>query len=95
LVIPAGTKDPCPADDCWAGTFSAGWYYQPGLNGPLVPAAKNAEANAKLGHRSKVCSLVVFIRPQLLFYPVITRTSSEFVVFANMQEKGAAVIIIC
>ena len=36
-----------------------------------------------------------FIRPQLLFYPVITRTSSEFVVFANMQEKGAAVIIIC
>jgi len=61
----------------------------------LVPAAKNAESNAKLGHRSKVCSLVVFIRPQLLFYPVITRNSSEFVVFANMQEKGAAVIIIC
>ena len=55
----AGTKDPCPADDRWAGTFSPGWYYEPGLNGPLVPAAKNAEANAKLEHRSKVCSLVV------------------------------------
>ena len=58
-VIPAGTKDPCHADDRWAGTFSPGWYYEPGLKGPLVPAAKNAEANAKLGHRSKVCSLVV------------------------------------
>ena len=43
MVIPAGTKDPCPADDRWAGTFSPG----------------NAEANANLGHRSKVCSLVV------------------------------------
>ena len=44
----AGTKDPCHADDRWAGTFSPGWYYEPGLKGPLVPAAKNAEANAKL-----------------------------------------------
>ena len=59
MVIPAGTKDPCHADDRWAGTFSPGWYYQPGLKGPLVPGAKNAEANANLGHRSKVCSLVV------------------------------------
>ena len=41
------------------GTFSPGWYYQPGTKGPLVPGAKNAETNAKLGHRSKVCSLVV------------------------------------
>jgi len=41
------------------GAFSRDWYYQPGLKGPLVPGAKNAEANAKLGHRSKVCSLVV------------------------------------
>ena len=46
-------------DDRWAGTLSPGWYYQPGLKGPLVPGTKNAEANAKLGHRSKVCSLVV------------------------------------
>ena len=61
LVIPAGTKDPCPADDRWAGTFSPGWYYQPGLKSPLVPGAKNAEANAKLEHRSKVCYLVVFV----------------------------------
>ena len=44
----------------WAGTFSPGWYYEPGLKGPLVPRAKNAEANAKLGHRSKVCSVVVW-----------------------------------
>jgi len=41
----------------WAGTFSPGW--QPGLKEPFVPGAKNAEANAKLGHRCKVCSLVV------------------------------------
>ena len=60
-VIPAGTKDPCHSDDRWAGTFSLGWYYEPGLKGPLVPAVKNAEANAKLGHRSKVCSLVVWV----------------------------------
>ena len=46
-------------DDRWAVTFSPGWYYQPGLKGPLVPGAKNAEANAKLGYRSKVYSLVV------------------------------------
>ena len=59
MVIPAGTKDPCHSDDCWAGTFSPGWYYEPGLKDPLVPAAKNTEANAKLGHRSKVYSLVV------------------------------------
>ena len=60
LIIPAGTKDPCHADDRWAGTFSPGWYYEPGLKGPLVPRGKkNAEANVKLGHRSKVCSLVV------------------------------------
>ena len=58
-VIPAGTKDPSPADDRWVGTFSPGWYYQPGLKGPLVPGVKNAEANAKLRHRSKVYSLVV------------------------------------
>ena len=62
MVIPAGTKDPCHSDDRWAGTFSPDWYYEPGLKGSLVPAAKNTEANAKLGHRSKVCSLVV---PQL------------------------------
>ena len=62
MVIPAGTKDPCHGDNRWAGTFSPGWYYEPGLKGPLVPAAKNAEANVKLGHRSKVCSLVVSIR---------------------------------
>ena len=39
--------------------FSPGWRHQPGLNASLVPGAKNAEANAKLRHRSKVCSLVV------------------------------------
>ena len=49
--------------------FSPGWYYQPGLKipaprttvgqGPLLPEAKNVEVNVKLGHRSKVCSLVV------------------------------------
>ena len=43
------------------GTFSPGWCYQPGLKGPLVPGTKNAEANAKLRHRSKVCSLVVTV----------------------------------
>ena len=59
MVIPAGTKDPCPADDRWVGTFSLDWYYELGLKGPLVPGAKNAEANTKLGHRSKTCSLVV------------------------------------
>ena len=61
LKVPAGTKYPCHADDHWAGTFSPGWYYEPGLKGPypLVPAAKNTEANVKLGHRSKVYSLVV------------------------------------
>ena len=53
------TKDPCPADDRWVGTFSPGWYYQPGLKGPLVPGVKNAEANAKLRHRFKICSLVL------------------------------------
>jgi len=30
-----------------------------GTKGLLVPGAKNTEANAKLGHHSKVCSLVV------------------------------------
>ena len=59
VVIPAKTKDPYPTDDRWAGTFSPDWYYQPGLKGPLVPRAKNADANAKLGHHSIVCSLVV------------------------------------
>ena len=58
LVIPARTKNPCPTDDRWAGTFSPSWYYEPGLKGPLVSRTKNVEANAKLGHRSKVCSLV-------------------------------------
>ena len=59
MVIPARTKDPCHADNHWTGTFSPGWYYEPGLKGPLVPAAKNVETKAKLEHRSKVCSLVV------------------------------------
>ena len=59
MVIPVRTKDPCHADDRWAGTFSPGWYYEPGLKGPLVPTTKNVEANIKLGYRSKVCSLVV------------------------------------
>ena len=40
-------------------TFSPCWYYQPGVKKPLVPGAKNAETNVKLGYRSKVCSLVV------------------------------------
>ena len=62
LLVSAGTKDSCPADDRWAGTFSPGWYYEPGLKCPLVPGAKNAEANTKLGHRSKVCSLVVILK---------------------------------
>ena len=58
-------KAPLSWDDRWAGTFSPGWYYEPGLKGPLVPAAKNAEANAKLGYRSKVCSLVVIVVDQI------------------------------
>ena len=58
-ITQTGTKDLCHSDDRWAGTFSPGWYYEPGLKGHLVPTAKNTEANAKLGHRSKVCSLVV------------------------------------
>ena len=45
-ITQTGTKDPCPADDRWAGTFSPGWYYEPGLKDPLVPAVKNTEANA-------------------------------------------------
>ena len=61
LVIPAGTKDPCHAEDRWARTFSPGWYYEPGLKGPLVPTTKIAEANAKLEHRSKICYLVVHV----------------------------------
>ena len=56
-LVPAGITN--RADDRWAGNFSPGCYYEPGLKGPLVPAAKNAEANAKLKHRSKVCYLVV------------------------------------
>ena len=55
-------------DDRWAGTFSPGWYYKQGLKGPLVPAAKNVEANAKLGHRSKVCSLVVCCQLSRILY---------------------------
>jgi len=60
FIIQTGTKDPCHVDDRWAETFSPCWYYEPGLKGPLVSAAKNVEANVKLGHRSKVCSLVVY-----------------------------------
>ena len=61
LVLPTGTKG-------WR-TFSPGLAVGQGplvsvgdtnmTKGLLVPGAKNAEANAKLGHRSKVCSLVV------------------------------------
>ena len=80
MVIPAGTKDPYHADDRWAGTFSPGWYYEPGLKGPLVPAAKNAEANAKLEHRSKVCSLVVMAR-----FPHLAMTNSYYMPCKNNQ----------
>ena len=57
-------------DDRWAGTFSPSWYYQPGLKDHLVPGAKNAEANAKLGHRSKACSLVVQTRAENLYLAI-------------------------
>ena len=50
-MVPTGNK----------GAFNPGWYYQPGLKEHLVPEAKNAETNAKLGYRSKVCSLVVVL----------------------------------
>ena len=58
-ITQTGTKDPCPADDRWAETFSPDWYYEPRLKGHLVLTVKNAEANAKLEHRSKVYSVVV------------------------------------
>ena len=54
-----GPLVPVERSSRWVGTFSPGWRYQPELKASLVPGAKNAEANAKLGHRSKVCSLVV------------------------------------
>ena len=47
--------------NCWAGTFSPGWSYQPGLKVSLVPNAKNIETKAKFRSRSKIVSLLVYI----------------------------------
>ena len=43
----------------WAGTFSPGWSYQPGLKVSLVPGAKNTRTKAKFRSGSKVVSLLV------------------------------------
>ena len=44
----------------WAGTFSPGWSYQPGLKVSLVPGVKNTGTKAKFRSGSKVVSLLVY-----------------------------------
>ena len=39
MIIPTGTKGPDHVARP-GGLFSHGWYYQPGLKGPLVPDVK-------------------------------------------------------
>ena len=43
----------------WAGTFSPGWSYHPGLKVSLVPDAKNTGTKAKFRSGSKIVSLLV------------------------------------
>jgi len=45
--------------NCWAGTFSPGWSYQPGLKVSLVPGSKNTGTKAKFRSESKIVSLLV------------------------------------
>ena len=47
----------------WAGTFSPGWSYQPGLKVSLVPGAKNIGTKAKFRSGSKIVSLLVTAYP--------------------------------
>ena len=53
-----GTKD-SRTFSRWAGTFSPGWSYEPGLKVSLVPNAKNTGTKAKFRSGSNVVSLLV------------------------------------
>ena len=53
-------------DNRWAGTFSPGWSYQPGLKVSLVPGAKNTGTKAKFQSGSNVVSLLVEAEKELI-----------------------------